>query len=594
MHYAYSPRRPRYPPGTPLQRGILVLLLVCCALLPAIAGAAVRVEITGVDSEIEDNIRASLTLVRLGTRESLSEAAVRRLHGRARGEAREAMRPFGFYRPRIETRLERQGEEWLATLQIDPGDPVRISEIEVRLLGEGSTDERLLQVIERSPLRVGARLRHQDHDRLRNNLQSIAAMRGYMEASFEQRRLEVDVAEYTARIVLHLRTGPRYRFGKVTIAQDILNEDLLARIVDIPEGDYYNTAALLRAQYRMTDSLYFASVVVETGEPDPETRTVPISIQTTPTRRQRIRLGVGYATDTGVRGSLGVDWRRLNEAGHSASTLLRLSENLNEISGRYRIPIGDPLEERLMFRGSLAYEDLADLESRRAQLGVSHVTRRGGGWQRTLYTDLLEERTRVPGEPEFEDLLVLPGASMEKLAADNILLTRHGFRVRGDLRGSHQYLGASTDFLRFETEANLVRSIGDDWRFFIRSALGIGLVDGFATLPASQRFFAGGDQSVRGYSLNSLGPRDDEGNVIGGRHLIFGSFEAERRVWNRVALAAFVDAGNALDVFELDVEVSAGAAFNIHTPIGTLRIGAARSVSESRGWRFHISIRPDL
>ena len=577
-----------------MQRGILVLLLVCCALLPATASASVRVEITGVDSEIEENIRATLTLVRLGTREYLSEAAARRLHGRARSEARDAMRPFGFYRPRIESRLERQGEGWLATLQIDPGDAVMVSEIDVRLLGDGSTDARLLEVIERSPIRVGARLRHQEHDRLRNNLQSMAAMRGYLDASFEQRRLEVDVAEYTARVVLHLRTGPRYRFGKVTIAQDILNEDLLARIVDIPEGDYYNTGALLRAQYRMTDSLYFASVVVETGEPDPETLTVPISIETTPTRRQRIRLGVGYATDTGVRGSLGVDWRRLNEAGHSASTLLRLSQNLNEISGRYRIPIGDPLNERLLLRGSLISEDLADLESRRAQVGVSHLTQRGSGWQRTLYTDLLEERTRVPGEPEFEDLLVLPGVSLEKLVADDILLARRGFRVRGDLRGSHQYLGSSTDFLRLETEANVVRSIGDDWRFFIRSALGIGLIDGFATLPASQRFFAGGDQSVRGYSFNSLGPQDEEGNVIGGRHLIFGSLEAERHVWNRVALAAFVDAGNALDVFELDVEVSAGAAFNIHTPIGTLRIGAARPITESRSWRFHVSIRPDL
>jgi translocation and assembly module TamA len=558
------------------------------------AGASVRVEITGVDSEIEENIRATLTLVRLGTRENLSEAAVRRLHGRARSEVRDAMRPFGFYRPRIESRLERQGEAWLATLQIDPGDPVLVSEIDVQLFGEGSTDERLRETIEQNPIRVGRRLRHQEHDRLRNNLQSMAAMRGYFDARFEQRRLEVDVSESTARSILHLHTGPRYRFGAVTIDQDILSEELVARIVDIPEGDFYNTGALLRAQYRMTDSLYFASAVVETGEPDPETLTVPIHIETLPTRRQRIRTGIGYATDTGVRGSLGVDWRRLNEAGHSAGMLLRLSQNLNEVSGRYGIPIGDPLNERLLFRGGLSYEDLADLESRRAMLGVSHVTRRGGGWQRTLYTDLLEERTRVPGETEFEDFLVLPGVAMERLVADDILLTRHGIRVRGDLRGSHRLLGANSDFLRLEAEANLVRSAGDDWRFFMRSTVGIGLVDSFDTLPASQRFFAGGDQSVRGYGFNSLGPQDENGNVVGGRHLIFGSVEAERRVWNRLALAAFVDAGNALDVFELDLEVSAGAAFNIHTPIGTLRIGAARAISESRGWRFHLSIRPDL
>ena len=577
-----------------MQRIACFLLLACCGLLPFTTQASVRVEISGVDREIEENIRATLTLVRLGDRADLSEAAVRRLHDRVRSETRDAMRPFGFYRPRIESQLQRQGAQWLATVQIDPGEPVLVSEIDVRLLGEGSSDERLLGLVAQSPLRVGRRLRHQEHDRLRSNLQSMAAARGYFDATFEQRRLEVDVSERTARVILHLRTGPRYRFGNVTTDQEVLDEALLARIIDIPEGDFYNTGALLRAQYRLTDSLFFASVVVETGAPDPETLTVPIDIQTAPTRRQRIRTGIGYATDTGLRGTLGVDWRRLNKAGHSASTLLRLSEKSSEFSGRYRVPIGDPINERLLFRGSLVYEDLADLESRRIELGAAHVTQRGGGWQRTLYTDLLEERTRTPGAPEFEDLLVLPGVSMEKLAADDILLTRHGFRVRGDLRGSHQLLGSSTDFLRLEAEANLVRSIGDDWRFFLRSMAGIGLVDGFNSLPASQRFFAGGDNSVRGYGFNSLGPQDENGNVIGGRHLIFGSIEVERHVWNRVALAAFVDAGNALDVFELDLEASAGAAFNIHTPIGTLRLGAARSITESRGWRFHLSIRPDL
>ena len=579
---------------TALQRARLLLLLALCGLLSGLAHASVTVQISGVDAEVEENIRATLTLLRLAERDNLSEAAVRRLHNRARGEARDAMRPFGFYRPRIESWLQRQGEHWLASLAIDPGEAVMVSEIDVRLLGPGSSDDRLLGLIGQGPLRVGRRLRHQEHDRLRNDLQATAAMRGYFDASFAARRLEVDVAEATARVVLHLDTGPRYRFGRVTVSQDILNEELIGRIVDIPEGEYYNTDALLRAQYRMTDSLYFASVVVETGTPDPATLTVPVHIETTPTRRQRIRTGIGYATDTGLRGSLGIDWRRLNDRGHSASTLLRLSQNLSEVAGRYSIPTGDPLNERLLFRGSLAYEDLADLESRRVQLGASHVTRRRGGWQRTVYTDLLQERTRIPGQPEFEDFLVLPGVSMERLVADDLMLTRAGFRLRGDLRGSHQYLGSGTDFLRLEAEANLVRSLGEEWRFFLRSTLGLSVVDGFDTLPASQRFFAGGDQSVRGYDLNSLGPQDENGSVIGGRHLVFGSVEAERRAWGRVALAAFVDAGNALDTLELDLEVSAGAAFNIHTPIGTLRIGGARSVTESRGWRFYLSIRPDL
>ena len=574
---------------------ILALLAVlACALPWAPAAAQIQVQISGVDGEIEANIRASLDVVRHGTREDLSEAAVRRLHARARAQIRGAMRPFGFYRPRIDPLLERRNGEWHAIFQIDPGEPVLVTEIDVRIIGEGSEEPRFLEVIAQSPIRTNRRLRHEEHDRLRNNLQATAAMLGYFEARFEQRLLEVDPAAHSARVVLHLETGPRYSFGPVTVAQDILDEGLLQRIVTIREGEPYDTTRLLQTQYRLTDSLFFGSVIVESGAPDADSLSVPISIETIATRRQRIRMGIGYATDTRLRGSLGVDWRRLNEAGHSAGTELRLSQTLTEISGRYRIPIGDPLRERLLFRGDLTQEDLGDLESSRAKLGVSHVTVRGGGWTRTLFLDLLDERTRIPEEPDLQDTLLIPGVGMEKLIADDILFPRDGYRLRGELRGSQELLGASNDFLRLDLEANRVSSIGEQWRFFTRSRIGIGLVDGFATLPASQRFFAGGDQSVRGYGFNTLGPTDAEGNVIGGRHLLFGSLEAERRVWGRVALAGFVDAGNALDSFSDDLEASVGLGVNVRTPIGTLRISMARSVTESRGARLHLTIRPDL
>lgn len=591
-----NPRRsPQRNAGCPGRSNRLVaLLLLVCALGWQSAAAQVRVEIDGVDSEVEANIRASLALVRHGDREDLSGAAVRRLQARARSQIRGAMRPFGFYRPRIESTLEQSEGVWVAAFNIDPGEPVLVTEIDVWIVGEGSDERRLLAIVDASPLRTGRRLRHQEHDRLRNNLLSTAAILGYFEAVFTERRLEVDPGEKSARVILHLDTGPRYRFGRIEIEQDILNEGLMRRIVTVREGDPFDGVELLQTQYRMTDSMYFASVIVESGEPDAETRTVPIHIETIPTRRQRIRLGLGYATDTQLRGSIRSEWRRLNPSGHSAGAELRGSRVLTELSARYRIPIRDPLNERLLFRGNLTQEDIGDLESRRAALGASHITSRRGGWQRTIFTDLVDEKTSLPDEPDLTDRLLIPGIAYEKLVADDILFPRRGFRLRGELRGSQEMLGASDDFLRMEFDANHVYSIGEQWRFFLRSKLGVGLIDSIATMPASQRFFAGGDQSVRGYGFNSLGPTDDEGNVVGGRHLMFASVEAERVVWGRVALATFVDTGNAVDSFSDSLETSVGAGINVHTPIGTLRIGFARSITESRSPRFHLSIRPDL
>lgn len=588
----------RRDPAKPGRTGRLLLLVVLaalgCLLQATPAAATVSVSIIGVEPEIEANIRASLDLVRYGKREDLSEAGVRRLYARARSQVREAMRPFGYYRPRVRPRLEPDGQNWRASFDIEPGPPVLVTEIDIRIDGEGHEQPELLGLISQSPLAVGRRLRHAEYDRLRSRLQANARNLGYFEAAFAARRLEVDPEALSARIVLHLDSGPRYRIGAVEVPQDIVNDALLERIVTLRPGDPYDGNETLQMQYRLTDTLYFSSALVETGQPDPQTRTVPVRIVTVPTNSQRIRLGVGYATDTELRGTVDVNWRHLNQAGHSARTSLNLSRELSELSARYRIPVGDPLRESLLLRAAVRQQDFADLESTRNEIGVSLVTMAGRHWQRTLFADLVDERTRTPDQPERRDTSVVPGVAFERLVADDILFPRDGYRLRGEVRGSDELLGASNQFIRMEFDANRVLSHGEDWRFFLRSKIGIGLTEELAELPASQRFFAGGDQSVRGYGFNSLGPKDADGNVIGGRHLVFASIEAERRVWNRVALAAFVDTGNALEQFDDGLETSLGMGVHVRTPIGTLRVSVARSITESRGARFHISIRPDL
>ena len=54
-------------------------------------------------------------------------------------------------------------------------------------------------------------------------------------------------------------------------------------------------------------------------------------------------------------------------------------------------------------------------------------------------------------------------------------------------------------------------------------------VNSIENLPSSLRFFAGGDTSVRGYDYRSLGPQDENGDFIGGRHLIETSVETDFR-----------------------------------------------------------------
>src|SRR5690606_10794904 len=157
------------------------------------------------------------------------------------------------------------------------------------------------------------------------------------------------------------------------------------------------------------------------------------------------------------------------------------------------------------------------------------------------------ERYRVPGviERRSENLLHA-GIWMSSQEAEDPLFTRRGHTWSADLRFGTEALWSSTDFVRLHVTGSLVRPLGPRSRFLWRAEYGaIGWVD-FERLPPSQRFFAGGERSVRGYRFEQLGPTVD-GATIGGRYLFSTSAEVDFLVFGDYGLAVFVDAGNAAD-----------------------------------------------
>src|SRR5690606_39164081 len=132
-------------------------------------------------------------------------------------------------------------------------------------------------------------------------------------------------------------------------------------------------------------------------------------------------------------------------------------------------------------------------------------------------------------------------------------------------------------------------------RFIVRARGGITWEREFAQLPPSVRFFAGGDNSVRGYAFEALGPTDDSGEVIGGSKLLTASFEYEHPLTGRWSLAAFVDSGNAFNGSDLDAKTGAGLGGRWQSPLGPVRLDLAVPLDDDeRSFRIHVSLGPDL
>ena len=117
----------------------------------------------------------------------------------------------------------------------------------------------------------------------------------------------------------------------------------------------------------------------------------------------------------------------------------------------------------------------------------------------------------------------------------------------------------------------------------------------FERLPPSYRFFAGGDNSVRGFEYESLGPTDSAGNVIGGHQISEASVEYDHKLTQNWLAAVFFDIGSAYNDVKDPLASGTGAGFRYKLPIGMMRFDYAIAISEpNRPWRIHITIGPDL
>src|SRR5205823_4632162 len=145
-------------------------------------------------------------------------------------EVKDALRPFGYYEPTVMSQISERGKnDWRAIIEIDPGVPVVMGSVDVRVTGPGATDALFERISERPALRPGDRLRHAAYEQIKDDLQRTAATYGYLDARLTRSELRVDPTNHSATVALELATGERYRFGPTTIDQSVIQESLVRR-----------------------------------------------------------------------------------------------------------------------------------------------------------------------------------------------------------------------------------------------------------------------------------------------------------------------------------------------------------------------------
>ncbi|HET8702110.1 MAG TPA: autotransporter assembly complex family protein, partial [Nitrococcus sp.] len=573
-----------------------LLLLGWCAYLPgAQAADNLEVEISGVEDQLLDNVRVFLSIVRENesTEKNIPDQKVRALYRQAPSEIKQALQPFGYYQPAIDASLEKKDGVWHARFKIDKGPPTRIRKVEISVTGEGRNASALRKALKSADISTGQILQQQKYSSLKQSLLNTAYEIGYIDAKYSRSQILVNPVNRSAEIYLILDTGPRYYFGKITIEQDILDPDFVKKFVQIKRSDPFETSKLLHLQFALTDSGYFDQVELQANRNAAENQHVPVIVHTTPAKSQRYLASIGYGTDTGPRLRLGIQFPRVTRTGHKFRTDLELSFIKSSLSSQYQIPIGDIASEYLGFAANIERAKIGDATATQYGIGGS-LNQNWLGGRRRLSLDFRHEQFSFGSNPSQTSDLLIPGITYSRKVADNPLFTRKGYSVLLDVHGAAQPVLADTSFLQVRASARAVAPWAQRGRLLLRADYGATATSGFSKLPPSQRFFAGGAQSVRGYSYQSLSPENAEGDRIGGRYLLVGSIEADYLLIGNFGAAVFFDAGNATLDPSPNLKEGAGIGLRYRSPVGMVRLDFAHPLTNHELFRIHFSIGPDI
>ncbi len=562
-------------------------------------GLSYEVRFSGpLDAELRAALEAASSTVQGRGRPPADELQLARRAERDRPALLAALRGLGYYDATVETAVERlqpeppssdvpvdeappgpppaPGPLARVTFTVDPGPRYRLDRRIVEVVGEAHgfrppPPGRL--GLERDAPAIAQTVLDAEEALVR-----AARREGHAFARAAPREVVVDHDHRTMDVTLRIEPGPVVRYGPIRFeGADGIAERYLLRLVPAREDSRFDPEDLERGRAALTASGLFTVVrVILPDSPGPDGR-LPVTFQVAQRKHRSIGGGVGYLSDEGP--NLRAFWEHRNALG--AGERLRAEAHVSPVrqgaEATLRKPEVGARGQSLLFTGALLAERLDAYESRSAKLSAGVERRLARGLEGTLgvayrFADI-EDRRR----DERFALLSVPG----RLAfdgSDDLFDPTRGGRVTVELAPYWDTLGLGSHFLKGRLVASAYYPLRNRPRLVLAGRAATGAIAGAArdSIPADERFYAGGGGSVRGVPFQKAGPLDRRRDPVGGRSVFELSAEIRWSITDDLGLVAFLDAGSAhparLPDPKSGLRYGAGLGLRWATPVGPLRL----------------------
>ena len=538
-------------------------------------------------------LETHLDLYRWRDSERLDDVQLHRLVRQAPQQIRSLLSTEGYYSAKVVASLERFEGSWRVTLAVDPGEPVRVNQVDLQVTGpfedaSAENNTRLDKIRADWSLRPGAVFRHDDWESAKRNALKSLLLDRYPAASIPDSRATVDPEAHSADLHVVLDSGPPFAFGELEIrGLSRYPRSIVDRLNPIEPGEPYAQAKLLTLQTRLQDSPYFASAAVSVDTDPAQAGRVPVKVEVTELQSRKLGFGIGYSTDTGTRGQVDyLDYDFLDQAWRLGANL-KLDQKRQSLGGELQFPLAEK-----GYRDSIAMllerTDIAGEVTHKLAVGPKRTFQRGRN-EISYGIRYLTETQEVAGVRKTRQATLSPSYSWTIRETDHALYPTRGYLLNIQADGAARALLSDQNFLRLHGRGVYFVPLAKRDQLILRGELGMVAAPSRAGIPSDYLFRTGGDQSVRGYAYQSLGV--NEGNaVVGGRYIAVASAEYVHWVAPKWGGALFVDGGHAADSSkDLKPVYGYGAGVRWKSPIGPVGFDLAYG-QQSEEVRIHFSV----
>lgn len=495
-----------------------------------------------------------------------------------------AIQPFGYFNAEIS--INNLNNKMI--IKIHPGAQIRIASIKAELTGEGAQNPLLRKTLKELSLHIGDPLFSEQYEKAKQNIINSAENMGYLHGVFKKAEILVDERKKTAQITLIFDTGPQYYFGQVQFDPTYISPQLLHRFVPFHPGQPYATDQILKLNDYLSNSGYFSSVLVKPQITDAQT--VPVIVHLQPVPKYSYSFGLGYGTDTGVRGKAALNVIPVNRQGHKFNAVAQGSFRQNALQAQYVIPGKDPVTDQYALTGNFSNLNYNAGYSNATLLSLSQL-HNVNQFQRALSLNALYESFHYSQQPNTDQFLLYPKANITLSKTKNLLFSPSGYNITFNALGANKAVLSHLNFGQLSLDAKAALTLDSlHLRLYGHTIQGITAINDINELPLSLALLLGGTDNLKAYSFNSIGP---------GKIITYGGFEIQKEFKKNWYLVGFYDAGDVYNPSIKNIQYDIGGGLMWVSPIGPIKVGLAQAVNNKmerigHNPRLVISMGPDL